>query len=268
MPAIKQQLATDRSKNELSTRRDKIEDERAGGLRLTEVAQKFNMKAVTVEAIDRKGLDPAGNPVPGLPPGVDVITAAFGSDVGVENEPVQLQGGGFVWYEVLKITPPREQTLDEVRAKVEEAWRNEQLSEKLKAKAAELVEKLNAGAAINDLAAADGLTVQTSFGIKRAGNTVTVPPRVAQAVFQSEKDQAGSAEGNPGEWVVYRLTDITVPALDQASAEGKRVDENVKRGITEDFIGQYVEQLKKELGATINLNVVRQVSSGGNLDQN
>jgi peptidyl-prolyl cis-trans isomerase D len=269
MPAIKQQIATDRSKGELSTRRDKIEDERAGGLRLTEVAQKLGMKATTIEASDRKGLDPAGNPVAGLPPGADVITAAFGSDVGVENEPVQLQGGGFVWYEVLKVTPPREQPLDEVRAKVEESWRNDQVSEKLKAKAAELVEKLKGGASLNDLATADGLTVQTSFGIKRAGNTVTVPPRVAQAVFQSEKDQPGSAEGNPGEWVVFRLTDITVPALDTASADGKRIDENVKRGITEDFIGQYVQQLQKDLGATINLNVVRQVSGGGvDPDQN
>jgi peptidyl-prolyl cis-trans isomerase D len=266
MPAIKQQIATDRSKSELSTRRDKIEDERAGGLRLTEVAQKFNMKATTIKAIDRKGLDPAGNPVTGLPPGADIITAAFGSDVGVENEPVQLQGGGFVWYEVLKVTPPREQALDDVRAKVEESWRNDQVSEKLKAKAAELVEKLKGGASLNDLAAADGLTVQTSFGIKRAGNTVTVPPRVAQAVFQLEKDQSGSAEGNPGEWVVFHLTDITVPALDTASADGKRIDDNVKRGITEDFIGQYVQQLQKDLGATINLNVVRQVSSGGSVD--
>ncbi|MEN3378582.1 MAG: peptidyl-prolyl cis-trans isomerase [Hyphomicrobiales bacterium] len=266
MPAIKQQIAIDRSKSELSTRRDKIEDERAGGLRLTEVAQKFGMTAATIEAVDRKGLDPAGSPVAGLPPGADVITAAFGSEVGVENEPVQLQGGGFVWYEVLKVTPPREQALEEVRAKVEESWRNDQVSEKLKAKAAELVEKLKGGAALNDLATADGLTVQTSFGIKRAGNTVTVPPRVAQAVFQLEKDQPGSAEGNPGEWVVFRLTDITVPALDTASADGKRIDENVKRGITEDFIGQYVQQLKKDLGATVNLNVVRQVSSGGNVD--
>jgi peptidyl-prolyl cis-trans isomerase D len=264
--AIKQQIATDRSKGELSTRRDKIEDERAGGLRLTEVAQKFGMKATTIEAVDRKGLDPAGTPVAGLPPGADVITAAFGSDVGVENEPAQLQGGGFVWYEVLKVTPPREQALDEVRAKVEESWRNDQVSEKLKAKAAELIAKLKSGTAINDVAAADGLTVQTSFGIKRAGNTVTVPPRVAQAVFQLEKDQSGSAEGNPGEWVVFHLTDVAVPTLDTASADGKRIDDNVKRGITEDFIGQYVQQLQKDLGTTINLNVVRQVSSGGSVD--
>jgi peptidyl-prolyl cis-trans isomerase D len=261
--AIKQQIATDRSKSELSNRRDKIEDERAGGLRLTEVAQKLNMAAITIEAIDRQGRDPAGNPVVGLPPGADVITAAFGTDVGVENEPAQLQGGGFVWYEVLKITPPREQPLDEVRAKVEESWRNEQVSTTLKAKAAALVEKLKGGTSLNDAAAADGLTVQTSFGIKRAGNTVTVPPRVAQAVFQLEKDQFGSAEGNPGEWVVFHLTDISVPALDPEAADVKRIDDNMKRALSEDFIGQYVQQLQKDLGATINLNVVRQVSSGG-----
>jgi peptidyl-prolyl cis-trans isomerase D len=265
--AIKQQIATDRSKNELSNRRDKIEDERAGGLRLTEVAQKLNMTATTIEATDRQGRDPAGNPVAGLPPGADIVTAAFGTDVGVENEPAQLQGGGFVWYEVLKTTPPREQTLDEVRAKVEESWRNEQVSATLKAKAAELIAKLKGGTSLNDLAAADGLTVQTSFGIKRAGNTATVPPRVAQVVFQLEKDQSGSAEGNPGEWVVFHLTDITVPALDPAAADGKRIDDNVKRALSEDFIGQYVQQLKKDLGATINLNVVRQVTSGGSVDQ-
>jgi peptidyl-prolyl cis-trans isomerase D len=109
--------------------------------------------------------------------------------------------------------------------------------------------------------------VQTSFGIKRAGNTATVPPRVAQAVFRLEKDQSGSAEGNPGEWVVFHLTDITVPALDPAAADGKRIDDNVKRALSEDFIGQYVQQLKKDLGATINLNVVRQVTSGGSVDQ-
>jgi len=265
--SIKQQIATERSKNELSNRRDKIEDERAGGLRLTEVAQKLNLTATTIEAVDRQGRDPAGNPVAGLPPGADVITAAFGSDVGVENEPVQIQSGGFVWYEVLKITPSREHTLDEVRGKVEESWRNEQVAGKLKAKAAELIEKLKGGTSLNDLAAADGLTVQTSFGIKRAGNTVTVPPRVAQAVFQLEKDQYGSAEGNPGEWVVFHLTDVTVPPLDPAGAEGKRIDENVKRALTEDVIGQYVQQLQKDLGATINLNVVRQVSSGGGADR-
>ena len=113
-PAIKQTLATERARSELATRHDKIEDERAAGLRLTEVAQKLNLKAVTIEAVDRQGRDPAGKPVTGLPTGADVISAAFGSDVGVENEPVQLQGGGYLWFEVLKVTPSREQKLDDV----------------------------------------------------------------------------------------------------------------------------------------------------------
>ena len=57
-PEIKQALATERARSELSARHDKIEDERGGGLRIAEIAQKLGLTARTVEAIDRSGLDP------------------------------------------------------------------------------------------------------------------------------------------------------------------------------------------------------------------
>src|SRR5256885_13204543 len=44
-PEIKQTIATDRARSELASRHDKIEDERAAGLRLTEVAQKLDRKS-------------------------------------------------------------------------------------------------------------------------------------------------------------------------------------------------------------------------------
>ena len=81
-------------------RHDKIEDERGGGARLTEIAQKLNLTARTIEAVDRSGLDPEGKPVSGWPRGVDPVTGAFGTDVGVDNEPMQVPGGGYLWYEV------------------------------------------------------------------------------------------------------------------------------------------------------------------------
>ena len=97
---IKQTLATDRARSEIATRHDKIEDERGGGARLTEIAQKLGLTARTIEAVDRSGLDPEGKPVAGWPSGVNPITSAFGTDVGVDNEPMQIPGGGYVWYEV------------------------------------------------------------------------------------------------------------------------------------------------------------------------
>src|ERR1044072_612363 len=133
-PEIKQTLATERSRKELSTRHDKVEDERGGGLRLAEIAPKVGLTAVTIPAIDRSGLDPDGKKVEGLPSGIDVISPAFAADVrgdaaplpvpppegkkgggrrsgidvipppfaaaaGVDADPLQIPGGGYVWFD-------------------------------------------------------------------------------------------------------------------------------------------------------------------------
>src|SRR4051812_31726528 len=66
---IKQTMATDRARGEIGTVHDKIEDERAGGSRLTEIAQKLNLKGRTIEAIDRQGRDPDGKQITDLPAG-------------------------------------------------------------------------------------------------------------------------------------------------------------------------------------------------------
>ena len=119
---IKQAIATDRARSEIAAIHDKVEDERAGGSRLTEIAQKLNLKARTIEAVDRQGRDPDGKPISDLP-STNVISSAFGSDVGVENEPLQMAGGGYLWFEVLGVKRSGERTLDEVRAQVEQRWR-------------------------------------------------------------------------------------------------------------------------------------------------
>jgi len=266
-PEIKQTIATDRARGELASRHDKIEDERAAGLRLTEVAQKLGLTARTIEAVDRQGRDPNGNQITGLP-GVDVIGAAFRSDMGVENEPIQMTGGGYVWFEITNVKPSRERTLDEERTRVEERWREDQISERLKAKAAEMVDKLTGGASLNDVAGPDGLAVQTTFGLKRAGNAASMPPSVIEAVFAAAKGGAGSARGKDAtERVVFVLTDITVPGFDAASSEGKRIEETTRRSLSEDLLAQYVGRLQTELGASINMEALRRVASGSS-DQN
>jgi peptidyl-prolyl cis-trans isomerase D len=268
-PEIKQTMATDRARSELASRHDKIEDERAGGMRLAEVAQKLGLKETTFEAIDRQGHDPNGEQVTGLPSGIDVLGAAFRTDMGVENEPLQIAGGGYVWFEVASVKPSRERTLDEVRTRVEEKWQEEQVSERLKAKAAEILDKVKAGTSLSDAAAADGLTVQTTFGLKRAGNAGSMPASVVEAVFATPKDAAGSAVGKDAtERVVFHLTDITVPTFDAASPEGKRIEDSTRRALTEDLLAQYVAQLQTDLGATINQDALRRVASGSSSDQN
>src|SRR3954469_5948107 len=264
---IKQGLSTDRARGEIASIHDKVEDERAAGSRLTEIAQKLNLQARTVEAIDPQGRDAEGKQIADLP-AANVISSIFSSDVGVENEPVQLQGGGYLWYEVLGVKRSREQTLDEVRKQVEERWRADQIAERLKAKANEIADKVKSGTSLSDVASADGLNLQTTFGIKRSGNAASMPPAVVNGVFATPKDGVGSAEGkDPTERIVYHVTDISVPAFDAASADGKKISDTMRRSITEDLLAQYVSRLQTDMGATINMDAVRRAVSGSS-DQN
>jgi peptidyl-prolyl cis-trans isomerase D len=268
-PEIKQTLATERARSALSTRHDNVENERGGGLRLAEIAPKVGLAAVTIPAVDRSGLDPEGKKVEGLPSGVDVISAAFTADVGVDAEPLQIPGGGYVWFDVTGVTPARERSLDDVRAQVEERWRNDAVSKRLRTKATEMADKLKAGTPFADVAAAENLPVQTTFGLKRAGNRNTaISNQVVGAVFGTAKDAAAIAEGNsPGEWVVFRVTDIAVADFDAASPEVKRIADQMRRSLTEDMLAQYVQRLQTDIGATIYQDALRRVASGST-DQN
>jgi peptidyl-prolyl cis-trans isomerase D len=260
---IKQAIAVDRARAEIAARHDKIEDERAGGSKLSEIAPKLALTARTLEA-DRSGRDPAGQPIADLPAGVDIMANVFSSDVGVENEPLQIAGGGYLWFDVTGVKRSRERNLDEVRAQVEQRWRDDQVAERLKAKATALLDKVKAGTSLADAAAADGLNVRTTFGLKRAGTPTMLAPRVIQEVFRTGKDAAAGSEGaNPTEWIVFRVTDIAVPAFDAASPDAKRIEETMRRTLTEDLLSQYVTRLQADIGATINMNALRTANSPG-----
>jgi peptidyl-prolyl cis-trans isomerase D len=262
-PELRRELATDRAKEEIQAKYNKIEDERAGGAQLAEIGQKIGLTAHTIEAIDRSGRDPEGVSVT-LPPGIDILPNIFASNVGVENDPLQLPGGGYVWYDVVGITPSRERTLDEVKDKVEARWRDDQIAERLKTKGDGLAEKLKAGTAMADVAAANGVKVDTATGLKRGKSSEAVSANLLEEAFKTPKDAIGIAEGqNATERIVFRVTDISIPGLDPASAEAKRINDDLKRALADDLIGQYLVRVQNEVGVSINQSALRQVIGGG-----
>jgi peptidyl-prolyl cis-trans isomerase D len=259
---IKREIAAERAKAQIADLQIKIEDERGAGQPLAEIAKKLNLTPRRIEAIDRSGRDPGGAPVTGLPANVDFIGAAFASDVGVENDPVQAPDGGYVWFEVIATTPSRERPLAEVQDRVIERWREDEIAARLNAKAAELVDKLKTSN-INDVATAAGLKAQGVKGLKRGAVSDAVPAKVVNDVFATPKDGIGNSEGDrPTYRVVFRVTDISVPKLDPASAEAKQLDGALRSAGFEDLVSQYITRLQADLGTTINEAALNQVLSG------
>ena len=265
---LKRDIAIERARAVVSDMHNKIEDERGGGANVVDTAKKLGLTAVTIEAVDRSGRTPDGQPVAGLPTGVDVVTQAFNSDVGVDNDALQA-GGGYIWYDVLGVTPARDRTLDEVKPQVEARWREEQITTRLRDKAVDMAKKLESGAKLADEAAAAGLKVVTSAPFKRDASDPALSAGVIQSVFRGVKDSAGQAQGaTPSEWIVYRITDVTAPAVDMASEDAKKLKETLQRGLTDEQVAQYVTRLETQIGTKINAEAVAIATGAANSNTN
>jgi peptidyl-prolyl cis-trans isomerase D len=260
---IRHDLALERAKPAIQNLYDKVEDERAGGLSLEEVGKKLKLNARIIDAIDRSGRDAAGTPVAGLPAGLDVAASAFSTDVGVENDPLQTSGGGYLWYDVIGLTPSRDRTLEEVKDKVEARWRDDKVAERVAAKATDMLDRLKAGAPFAEVAAANGVKVESKTGVQRARGAEPLSTRAVDAAFRTAKGAPGAAEGNgPTERVVFVVTDVTVPPFDAASTQAQRYNERLRRMLTEELFEQYVRRLQTDLGTTINQDAIARIRGG------
>jgi peptidyl-prolyl cis-trans isomerase D len=260
---IRHDVALERAKPAIQNLYDKIEDERAGGLSLEEVGKKLKLNVRTIEAVDRSGRDSAGTLLADLPAGGDIVANAFSTDVGVENDPLQTPAGGYVWYDVVGITPSHDRSLDEVKDKVEARWRDDQVAERLSAKATDMVERLKAGTPFADVAAADGLKVESKSGVQRGHPAEPLSGRAVDAAFRTAKGAPGAAEGHsPTERDVFVVTDVTVPPFNAGSPQGQRYSEGLRRAMTEELFEQYVTRLENDIGTTINQDALNRISGG------
>lgn len=251
-PKLKRDLAVEQAKASISSLYNKMEDERGGGATVVDAAQKAGLKATTIAAVDRSGRDPAGNQVQGLPQGFDLVSAAFNSNVNVETDPQQYNGG-YLWYEVLDVTPSRERTLDEVKAEVETRWKDDQIANRLRDKAKDMVAKLDGGATLAAEATAAGVKVETSAPLKRDSRSDSVSAALTEAAFRTAKDGYGQAPGaSSTEIIVYRVTRIEVPTLDATADDAKKMKDGLRQTLGDEQIGQYITKLKTDLGVTIN----------------
>jgi peptidyl-prolyl cis-trans isomerase D len=265
-PEIKRKLAEGKAIDKINDLRDKIEDERAAGSTLAETAKKLGLTSRTIDAVDRSGMAPDGKPVPDLPKSPNVVTAAFASDVGVDNDALQLPDGGFLWYSVNGITPARDRKLDEVKSEVETHWREDEIGKRLKTKADAMVAKLKTGATLAQLVgeAAPAVKVETASDLQRGKPAAQIANRVVEMVFNTAKGAPGTSEGaTQDQRYVFRVTGVTDPKLDPNSADEKSLESTLQNSYADDINGEYIAQLENEVGVTFNQAAINQVIGGG-----
>ncbi|MFZ3309350.1 MAG: peptidyl-prolyl cis-trans isomerase [Xanthobacteraceae bacterium] len=266
-PELRNQIALDRAKKEVQDIHDKIEDDRAGGATLEEAATKEKLPVTTLD-VDRSGRDPQGKPIADVPHGPEIVGDAFASDVGVDNDPIEVDGG-YIWYDVAAITPARDRNLAEVKSQVAQRWHDDQVDSRLKTDAADLLAKLKSGNPFDTLAGSENLKIETAGDLKRGGSSGDVSANMTQAIFHTAKGEFGSSIGtDPDKWIVFQVTDVKTPKPDPNSAAAKQIEKTLHTQMSDDLIGQYVNWLEHDLGTTVNPSVLAQAMGDSTPDTN
>jgi peptidyl-prolyl cis-trans isomerase D len=249
---LKHEIALQRAQKDIDRLHDAIEDQRTSGKSLTEAAKSVGIEPRIIATIDAMGNDPQGVPAKDLVDATALMKAAFASDIGVDNDTLRVQGGGYQWFEVTRIDKARDKTFDEAKADVEKAWRDDQAGKSLLAKTAELTKKLDAGESLAAIAAAEGkLEIKHANDVRRAGSS-SLAGNVVTQIFNVPVHRAGSVESEDGGRFLFQVADSVVPVFDAQAPEITNIIGDVKAGLKEDIIAQYLAKLESDIGVKLN----------------
>ncbi len=124
---------------------------------------------------------------------------------------------------------------------------------RLRDKAKELLSKLEGGASFADTAASVGATVETAVAFKRGATLTNAPQYLVTEAFRTPKDRFGTTPGATAtDVLVFHVTDVTVPPLDLASADTKKLQETLQKALSEEQLSQFIAKLEADIGVSIN----------------
>jgi len=260
-PNLEKGVLKDRAERLILDLRDKIEDERASGSKLSEVADKLKLTYQTVEAVDRKGQAPDGSAIT-LPAETELLEAAFATDTGVENDPIEPKDLGIIWYEVLGETPEQLKPFDQVKDEVTKAWGEDEARNRLAKYSQELVTSLNGGKTLDDLAKELNTEILTTEPLKRADLSVNIMPATMTQAYLLPKGGFGTAaSGSDDKRVVFQVDTILPPKELEAPA-ASAIKRQLDVLVSDDIIGEYFSALEKRYGVSVNEAALNKLAGG------
>ncbi|MCE1237481.1 MAG: SurA N-terminal domain-containing protein [Hyphomicrobiales bacterium] len=259
-PELKKEIAAKRAEGDLLSRHDQIEDALAGGAKLDEIAKRLSMKLTELTAIDREGRLADGSKPADIAKYDDLVKGAYESDVGVENDPIDLGGKGFMWYAVTAIDPAHDQTLAQVHDRALAAWKAEETAKRLAEKAKALTERLGKGEDFDEVAKSAGLDVKTSDAFKRGEKAEGLPAAAVTAAFTGPEGFVTTAASDAGDTVLLKVEDVTPPAFFAESEEAKAAAAQLGGSVRNSLLETWLGLATKDIGVTANRAVIDRVT--------
>ena len=245
---LRRELAEDRARDEIDGLTNRFEDMLAGGATIEEAAAELGLEAHTVAALDARGLDAAGEPVP--LPSKNIVATAFESQEGAASPLTDIGNDGYFVLRVDKITPSAVRPLDSIRDVVASGWKGEERHKRAQARADEIAAEVKGGKTLQDAAVKYDLTVKASEPFRR-GQTEIFPESLVRGLFADGTGTAATGE-SPDGYIVAVVKEIQ-PADPAANKEALDATQQQLNGaVGTDYLVQYGAALERRYPVEIN----------------
>lgn len=254
---ITRSLALAQARDQIADVQDQIEELRAAFRPLSEIADRFKLPLYETNVTS------SGNELDVIP---DLAAedrprlsqAIFKAAQGQLTPSVQLAGNGNLYFDLSKIDPARDQTLDEVRNAVAAALTSERSNNAILTAANDAVARLDKGEALADVAASFSVFPQLSQPFNRFGSEATgIDTAVASAAFAGGVDHHGQAVTAAGEYVVFQVVD-TIPA---EGTLAQQADDSLENEVRVGLYSDFVTAVRDEAGLRTNAQALQQLLS-------
>jgi peptidyl-prolyl cis-trans isomerase D len=262
---LREIMASDLARNEVYNIQNNIEDARAGGASLEDIAARNNLKLQHFIGVTQKGLTLDDKKPDGLPDYPELVETAFRSEPGEDVLPADTGDGGYYWLRVDAVKPAEVKPLDKVRAEVVALWKQEKRKADLDTLAQSLVERGNKGESFDKIAASVGRAVLDSPSIRRTAQSDTFSRIAVTRLFAAPK--GGFTYGPVGfgdSILVMQVKTVSDPKPDRQSAEYQKLHTEILDSLQGDMITTFVMGLQNELGVEINTPLLQRLASSDN----
>jgi peptidyl-prolyl cis-trans isomerase D len=225
-----------------------LEDELAGGATLEGAAAALNVEIRKSGLIDIEGAGVDGEKVDGLPGG-EFINSAFFTPTGKQSALGQSPDGSYYILRVDESVPSALRPLEEVRDEIVADWQAGKQREAAEARALAIVERVENGGSLTEIATAEGLEATDSNPFNRRGegaDSNLVTPLLVSDVFKLQPGQAAMVETGDG-FVVAQLKSVK-PA---GPSDTKDLASLIGNQITGDILRQLDDALRQEFKVDI-----------------
>lgn len=249
---LKRNLAGETAAQDVYDIYNRVEDERAAGTPLSEIANMLGLRLRDFEKVTRDGTlpDDSKADLPDLP---QLLVTAFTLGEDEEIDPVETEDDGYYWINVTAVEKPALKPLDEVRDEVVAEWEDATRRAELTALAETLVARGNDGESFEAISGEFDKAVLTSPALGRNASSDTFSRAAVANLFGTPEGKFTSGAAGYGDsLVVMRVKEVRRPDPAANEEEVASLNQTLKETVEDDLVGTLVNALQQEYGVSVN----------------